>query len=463
MTSSNEISDKEGMLYAGVAVADITPPVGALMNGDFFPHIIEEIHDSLQAKAIVFKSGSVSLAIVIVDTCCLAEAFLQPVKQQIFLTTGIPVDHILIAATHTHSGGAATEVFLTPVDENYALQLSDALVKAVVNAQSAIVPCKITFGSVAVPAHVVSRRYRMAEGIVPFNPFGKKEDKVATNPFGFEGAIARSEGLVDPGLSFLAVKSLEDEWISVLANYSLHYVGDFPAGVVSADYFGFFAEAIRRQLNAPESFVGILSNGSSGNINIWDFLNPDRYPSGNYEKSRLIANDLAAHLVDCLSGMEWETGIGLSALQEKLAIPVRMPSEPELKASAQQIAGVDFSAFETFDTDNLPLVYAYEQLQLAKEPAVCSVPLQLFKIGRFFIGAVPGELFAETGLALKALFDPGSFFVLGLANGNVGYIPPAHELNLGGYETWRCRASKLAENAEKTVVGTFEKLAAQMG
>ncbi len=462
MTTSKDILNNKEVLSAGVSLTDITPPVGALMNGDFFPHTIHDIHDPLYAKATVIKSGQTCIAIVIVDTCCFAEEFLAPVRVEINRVTAIPLTNILIAATHTHSGGSPTEIFLTPVDQEYASKLAKALVSVVADALAAIVPCKIAYGSIDVSDHVVSRRYRMAEGIIPFNPFGKTNDKVATNPFGFEGVIADSQGAVDPGLSFLAIQSLGNEWMGLVANYSLHYVGDLPVGTVSADYFGFFARAIGEKLNAPENFVAMLSNGSSGNVNIWDFLSPNRYPSGDYEKSRFIANDLATRIAAVLPDLEWQTDITIATVHRNLKIPVRMPSASQLAKAQQKLKGVNFDRFTSFDTENLPLVYAYEQLQLAKEPDESNVPLQLFKVGELFIGAVPGELFAETGLALKRIFAPRNFFAICLANGNVGYIPPAHEMELGGYETWRSRASKLIASAESTIVSAIEELGLQL-
>jgi len=38
-----------------------------------------------------------------------------------------------------------------------------------------------------------------------------------------------------------------------------------------------------------------------------------------------------------------------------------------------------------------------------------------------------------------------------LANSYDGYIPPAHEIERGGYETWRARSSYLEESAEKRI------------
>ena len=112
----------------------------------------------------------------------------------------------------------------------------------------------------------------------PKNPVTGAADRVKTNPIGVEHLIIEAVAPTDPGLSFLAVKSLNDEWISVLGNYSLHYVGDWHVDSITADYFGEFSQQISQLLHTDESFIGMMSNGTSGDINIWDFMQPDRYP-----------------------------------------------------------------------------------------------------------------------------------------------------------------------------------------
>jgi hypothetical protein len=79
------------------------------------------------------------------------------------------------------------------------------------------------------------------------------------------------------------------------------------------------------------------------------------------------------------------------------------------------------------------------------------LPVQAIKIGNVVIGALAGEFFAETGLWLKENSPVKNYFSIGLANGCVGYVPPAHEIERGGYETWRCRTSKLDKGSEVIV------------
>jgi hypothetical protein len=50
------------------------------------------------------------------------------------------------------------------------------------------------------------------------------------------------------------------------------------------------------------------------------------------------------------------------------------------------------------------------------------------------IVALPGEIFAETALSIRAALDDGPAFICAYADAVPGYIPPASEFRFGGYE-----------------------------
>jgi hypothetical protein len=47
---------------------------------------------------------------------------------------------------------------------------------------------------------------------------------------------------------------------------------------------------------------------------------------------------------------------------------------------------------------------------------------------------MPGEIFAETALAIRSHLGATPAFVVGFADDNPGYIPPSSEYVHGGYE-----------------------------
>ena len=427
---------------AGAAKADITPPLGTFINGDFITHYANNIHDHLYSKALVLQQDETTLAIVVVDICIMPKDFLDEVKADIKKECGIKAENILISSTHTHAAGSVEGILLGAPDLPYRKKLRNLIVRSVIAANENMKPAKIGFGSASAPEHVVCRRYCMKDGYKAKNPLTEVLDKVKTNPIGGEDQIIKRAAKTDPGLNYLAVKGVDDKWISLLANYSMHYVSDWPNGTITADYFGFFSNHISEKLQADDTFVGMMSNGTSGDANIWDFIQPDRYPTEFFKKSELIGTDLAEKVFQSLQNIEWETSPGLAAMYEEISVPVRKPSIQEIEAAKAIIMSTDYEKVEA-NEDGLKKLYAREQVLLNEYPDNVLLPVQVIKIGSGIIGALGGEFFAETGLWLKENISRDKYFTITMANGYFGYVPPAHEIEAGGYETWRCRTSYL--------------------
>jgi neutral ceramidase len=435
---------------AGAAQVNTTPPLGTRINGDFVTHYATYIHDDLFSKALVLQDSKETVAIVVVDICIMPIEFVAGVKQLITGKTGIPASHIMISSTHTHAAGSVADVHVGSLDPAYTAKLPGLIVESVVLALSRLQPAKVGFGSVLVPEHLLCRRYKMQDGYAPFNPVTGGVDQVKTNPFGYENMIDSSVAPTDPDLSYLAVKGQDDSWISLVANYSLHYVGDWDNGTISADYFGFFSACLSEKLQTQDRFVAMLSNGTSGDVNIWDFLDQERYPKDNFEKSRYIGEDLAHKLYENLNSIAWQSEPELTAMYEEVAVVVTKPTEDELFAASQVVAGATYENL-VIDNEGLKQIYAREQILLNEFEDIKHCPVQAIRIGNGVIGALCGEFFSETGLYLKANKKSPYYFTISMANGNIGYVPPAHEIVRGGYETWRCRYSCLVPGTEEII------------
>lgn len=457
-------ADSQNMLplLAGAARVKTTPPLGTRINGDFITHYATYIHDELYSKALVFKQGDTFVAVVVVDICVMPKDFLDSVKTEITRSTGIPASHVLISATHTHAAGSVADVHLGSVDPAYAQKLPGLIAASVGHAIRNLRPARIAFGAVHAPEHLLCRRYEMNADYTALNPVTGQPDPVKTNPFGAENMILNSVAPTDPELGYLAVKGLDGRWISVLANYSLHYVGDWENGTISADYFGVFSEELRGKLQADEDFVGMMSNGTSGDVNIWDFLDPERYPAEHFAKSELIGSDLAGKIAQRIDALEWQSDAVLEAALEIVQVPVAKPTEAELEIAARLVAEAHYETIEP-DFAGLRQIYAREQLLLNETPDLRECPVQVIRIGDGIIGGLAGEFFSETGLYLKEKVVAKHYFTISMANGNVGYVPPSGEIANGGYETWRCRYSCLVAGAEETIRARLLVIAARLG
>ena len=115
----------------------------------------------------------------------------------------------------------------------------------------------------------------MKPGTASTCPFtGAENDRAQMNP-GYQNPNAiRRTGQADTDVPILSVQTLAGQPIAILGNYSTHYAG---APGLSADYFGVFARRIGELVGAADvspPFVGIMTNGTSGDANCCDFVNP---------------------------------------------------------------------------------------------------------------------------------------------------------------------------------------------
>jgi len=448
-------------LYAGAAQTDITPPLGTILGVDFFSHYARFIHDPLFSKTLIFKQGQTLYALVMVDICIMPSDFLRLVKDKIQNTTGITIEHITLACTHTHGAGNVAGLLGGAVDIAYNNKLPDLIVESVVEALKKLKPAKIASGSTSLTGYQVCRRYSMDDGFKAINPVTQDFDIVKTNPFGAEDQIVDSVAEVDPEVCFLAVKGLDDSWISVLGNYSSHYAGDWDVDTVTADFYGTFAKHLFKNLEANQDFVGIMSYGTGADVNTWDFRNPDKFPKKEFAKTEMMGRDLAKVVFDQIPSLNWVENAKLQIAYDELEINIRKPDAAQLKKAAEKLAANKFDNLK-LDEHGIAMVYAREQLLLSEYPETHTAAIQSVKIGKQVIGALGGEIFTETGVWLKNKLKGNNYFTICLANTYDGYVPPAHEMDNGGYETWRARSSFLDRNSESKIknalFGLIEKM-----
>lgn len=446
-------------LKAGAATSNITPKIGSSINGNMQDVLIENIHDETHARALVLDDGHTQLAFVVLDLCMVSREVLDKAKQRAHELTGIPTRHMMMSATHTHSAGTACGVFQSDPDPDYLEFLVDRAADALVRAYRNRVPAKIAWGVGEEAREVFNRRWHMKPGTSLPNPFGG-QDQVKMNPGVGNPNRLRPAGPVDPEVPAIALQALDGTPIALLANYSLHYVGGVGHGQVSADYYGMFANQIGKLVGATESaqhppFVGMMTNGTSGDINNIPWTADTQETFSPYVKMKTVADHLATASFEAVKKASYQRWVSLAAEQEEITLGVRKPDDTEVERAREIVAK---AAGETMKS--LEEIYARETLLLKDYPAKVNVLLQVFRIGDLAIAAVPAEVFVEIGLELKAKSPFKPTFTIGLANGYNGYLPTPAQHKLGGYETWRARSSYLEVHASDKILQTLFKLLA---
>jgi hypothetical protein len=450
--ASNSTPALAAQFRAGAAAVDVSPPsFPVIVNGGFLQAIGQKSLDRLHSRAIVLDDGTTKLVMAVVDSCMIPRDLLDKAKEIASRETGIPVDRMMISATHTHTAPSAMWALGTPPDQGYVDFLPAKIAESIVAAHAKLQPARIGWSSIEDYDHTHNRRWiRRADKLIQ-DPFGNATGRAHMHP-GYQNPDAVGpSGPVDPGLSVVSVQTPAGKPIALMANYSMHYFG---TGPVSADYFGKFVTSIAGKIGAAgdSEFVGIMSQGTSGDQHWMDYSKPktditiDRY-----------ADEVAAKAFEAYGKIEYRDDISLAMAETAQKFMRRVPDEARLKWAKElksKMAGPVPA--------NVPEVYACEAIALDEDPER-ELKLQAIRIGELGIAAIPNEVFALTGLKIKAMSPLPATFNIELANGAEGYIPPIEQHQLGGYTTWPARTAALEVAAEtkitEAIVTLLEKVA----
>lgn len=434
-----------GRIQAGAATSNVTPALGVSLNGGMHDRTATHIHDELHARCLVLDDGHTRVGLAIVDSCMIPRAILDRAKHLAHERTEIPLDRLLVAATHTHSAPTVAGVFQSEPDDEYAAFLALRIADGFRRAVNLLRPAAVGWAVVDEPAEVFNRRWRMQPGSVPPDPFGQTRDQVQMNPPRGSENLLEPAGPTDPAVSLLAVRDAEGRPLALLANYSLHYVGGTAAGHVSADYFGMFADEMVARLGTARQdppLVVAMSNGTSGNINNINFRQAAASQPA-YAQMRHVAAAVAQSVERAYHQLEFHEQVPLAMCEQRVEVGCRRPAADEVQRARyilSQSGGADLNSLEQ--------IYARETALMAEWPARVETLVQAVRLGELGIVTLPCEVFVETGLAVKGQSPLETTFVIELANDYCGYLPTPEQMALGGYETWRARSSFLDAEAE---------------
>jgi hypothetical protein len=442
---------------AGAFAMNINPekyPVS--VNGGMTDRQADKAFDPLHARCLVLDDGTTRIAIVVCDSCVIPRALTDEAKRQAQKLTGIPPERILISATHTHTAPTVGGAFQSDPDPDYMRYLPRKIAEGISRAQDNLAPALIGWAVGRDPSQVFNRRWKMQPGTIDPNPFGQV-DKVRMNPGYQAKGLIEPAGPIDPEVSILSVEAPSGQPIALLANYSLHYVGGVPA--LSADYFALFAARMGQLLGAGEArpaFVGIMSNGTSGDINNINFAGAAPKGQKPYEQARLVADSVARAAHKAYQTIKHRDWVELAMAQKEIELEVRRPAKAEIDRAH------DILSRARRPLQTLPEVYARETVLMSRYPATVKAIVQAIRIGELGIVSSPCETFVDIGLEIKKKSPLQPTFTIELANGYNGYLPTPAQHQLGGYETWRARSSYLEVDAAPKITAAIMELLNQI-
>jgi neutral ceramidase len=379
----------EKVFRAGAFAIDITPTeLPVIVSGSSLERGATEVVDPLHARCLVLDDGAAKIAIVVVDSLLIPDPLMAQAKQEAHEKTGIPVDRMLISATHTHTAPSVYGVLGSDCDEKYAATLPGRIAEGIDRAHKNLAPARIGWAMGKDPTNVFCRRFLMKPGTARTNPFtGKENDQAQMNPGYLNANSVRRTGPADPEVAVVSIQTRDGRPLAMVSNYSTHYAGSAP---ISADYFAVFCAEIEKHIGAENldpPFVAMLSNGTSGDANCCNFTEPRR------EFDRFtVGRDVAQAAFEAYKTIRYHDWAPLVMEEARLTLRVRKPT-PEEVAGAKQVV----DQLPNGKPRGWPEIYARETVILDQWPDTREITLQAIRIGKLGLAAVPQEVFGSTG------------------------------------------------------------------
>src|SRR5438128_4916273 len=160
MSSQMRAAENQRQFRAGAALVDITPWMGLSIEGNMHDHKGTNIHDPLHARCVVLDDGETRLAMVLADSCMIPRRVFDEAKKIVHARSQLPVENMLMAATHTHSAPAAVGIFQATPDPEYQTFLARRLADAVLQAINNLEPAQVGWGTGSEPRYDSNRRWK---------------------------------------------------------------------------------------------------------------------------------------------------------------------------------------------------------------------------------------------------------------------------------------------------------------
>jgi neutral ceramidase len=293
-------------LTAGASNADITPPIGTpqfaytarsrLAGGapqDIPLQIVADpdgglyaktfaasrgIHTRVRARAIVLDTGAERAALVQVDLGGIPYALVQRVYQLI-PDAGIPLENIMIAATHTHSSTGP----IWPTDSTgYALLGGDAfdarvfeltaqgIAQAINDASSHRVPAEVGVGKARLTDASRNRN---------FEPFTHNEDVP-------KDEVGAKKASIDPQMTVIRVDEPDGRPIGVWSNFAIHNTSFGDDNLLfSGDNAAFTERIVETKIRRRAQRHGTPARRPRAVVDVWTNANEgDISPDGGTDK-----------------------------------------------------------------------------------------------------------------------------------------------------------------------------------
>ncbi len=432
-------------MKAGFAEREYTPLEGPI-PGQIKGHYGKGKLTPLMAHAAVIESNGQKAVLVSLDIIFFTVDFATALRERIGKVLKLSTDYIFVHTTHTHTG-CETDVrcWGCPANPDALIPVADAAVQAVIAASEQLAEVKMGSARTYETRFAFCRDFFTTDGRIVTNPGHVPPEKLV-------GPISDT----DQSVNVMRFDDMDGQPLCFVVNYADHLDTNAHYDKFDADYAGHLRMALRREYG--RDVVVVFLNGCCGNINHYD------YKTQSHKKTHVFKKTYSCMLI----------GEGLADTIKKMA-PAPVPREgdiliqgryctfptarryatPERKEWAEKFLArleaegkMDDRKYSSHDKQCAEI---YLEENADETPKLIDIGVHVLQIGDIVFVGLPGEIYSEIGLKIKALSPFPHTVVVELADGWHGYIAPDYVLRAGCYES-------IYSNISYTGLGTADVL-----
>lgn len=425
-------------LQVGFGRVSILPDYEVQLSGGAATRVSTGVKDQLYLTCIAISENGETYLIGTMDFLTSDNVYVEPAKAVMSGATGVPVENILLNATHTHASVAIRSTGTKNVDryrEDFNKWAEEAAKAAVEDLSAA----EVWYGSVKAEGMAWVRHYVMADGSYAGPNYGS-----------FASGIVSHVSEADQDLQLIRfVRGAEDKKDIVMMNFPAHATLTQTSTDLSADFPGPARDYVEANADVLCAYFIAAAGDQVPNSKV-----PEECFSNDY---KLYGQELGRIAVECMGNLTKLEATGLGDVQrtytansnkEKLD---RLTDAKQVEVEWQTVGRGTAQGAQAAKNHGFASVYEVSAvIDRANSPETNDLNLRVLSIGDVSFLFAPYEMFGSTALDIKARSPYPMTFIITCAQGSEGYLPTALGFEIDCYESHvthfeRGTAEKLAD------------------
>ena len=403
-------------MKAAMKWVDITPSGVFYLDG-YLNQVRREpalgVHDHPYGILLLLEFETARVMFVSIDVCTLSRAATLDLRRQLAQSVGVPEEHIVISAVHSHSCPTGFgDGLIDKASHGFESKATGAIVEASTRLVQDLVEVDAEFASAKVAGWYSNRND-------PDRPF-------------------------DDSAAVIRFVDREGDVIGAMLNFNCHATVVGPHNrYLTVDVIG----AVRDELSDWIGAMPLTFTGASADLGNRQFRR-----GNDFAELKRVSNGIAGEIMK--SRFE-ALPIG-DPTHRRFSYSVRYDNEKYHDKYRDMLKNVHRRLESSPSADEMKLLGTAESMleeKLAVSAVSFPIEMDVFDFGALVLVTFPGELASDLGMRIKGMFGERMALIMGYANDYQGYFIPSYDF---GYN-YEALVSNMPQGGIEKVLDAFEE------